>query len=93
MKHLYVTILFSLFTVISIHGQETIKHIVQRGETLESIAKDYNLSQTELQNANYDMEIFYTGLENGWMDDQLGQGANRYKCTLCGGSGKCKYCQ
>lgn len=63
MKHLWLTILLSLFTAISIHGQETIKHIVQRGETLESIVKDYNLSQTELQNANYDMEIFYTGLE------------------------------
>lgn len=63
MKQHCITILLSLFSVISIHGQETIKHIVQRGETFESIAKDYNLSQTELQKANYDMGIFYTGLE------------------------------
>ena len=63
MKNFYVTILLTLFSVISIQGQETIKHIVQRGETFESIAKDYNLSQTELQSVNYDMDIFYTGLE------------------------------
>lgn len=30
---------------------------------------------------------------DGLMDDNLGGGVNRHKCTLCGGSGKCKYCQ
>ena len=63
MKHLYVIILLSLSTIIQVHGQEIKKHVVQRGETLESIAKDYNLSPNELHNANNDMEIFYTGLE------------------------------
>lgn len=53
----------SLFSIAHIYGQNIKKHIVQRGETLESIAKDYNISQNELQNANNDMEIFYTGLE------------------------------
>ena len=63
MKHLYVIILLSLSTIIQVHGQEIKKHVVQRGETLESIAKDYNLSPNELHNANNDMEIFYTELE------------------------------
>lgn len=63
MKHLYVIILLSLSTIIQVHGQEIKKHVVLRGETLESIAKDYNLSPNELHNANNDMEIFYTGLE------------------------------
>lgn len=63
MKHLYVIILLSLSIIIQVHGQEIKKHVVQRGETLESIAKDYNLSPNELHNANNDMEIFYTGLE------------------------------
>ena len=63
MKHLYVIILLCLSTSIHVHGQEVKKHVIQRGETLESIAKDYNLSLTELQNANNDMEIFYTGAE------------------------------
>lgn len=63
MKHLYVIILLCLSTSIHVHGQEVKKHVIQRGETLESIAKDYNLSLTELQNANNDMEIFYTGEE------------------------------
>lgn len=30
---------------------------------------------------------------DGFMDGQFGQGANAHKCTLCGGTGKCKYCQ
>lgn len=63
MKHLCVIILLSLSSIVHIHGQEIKKHVVQRGETLESIAKDYNLSPNELQSANNDMEIFYTGLE------------------------------
>ena len=63
MKHLYVIILLSLSTIIQVNGQEIKKHVVHRGETLESIAKDYNLSPNELHNANNDMKIFYTGLE------------------------------
>lgn len=63
MKHLYVIIFLSLSAIIQVHGQEIKKHVVQRGETLESIANDYNLSPNELHNANNDMEIFYTGLE------------------------------
>lgn len=63
MKHLCVIILLSLSSIVHIHGQEIKKHVVQRGETLESIAKDYNLSPNELRSANNDMEIFYTGLE------------------------------
>ena len=55
MKHLYVIILLCLSTSIHVHGQEVKKHVIQRVETLESIAKDYNLSLTELQNANNDM--------------------------------------
>lgn len=63
MKRFYVILLFSLFIITYVCGQEIKKHVVQRGETLESIAKNYNLSPTELRNANNDMEIFYTGLE------------------------------
>ncbi len=63
MKRFYATILFALSIITHVYGQETRKHIVQRGETLESIAHDYNLSSAELQSANYDMEVFYTGLE------------------------------
>lgn len=64
MKRLYVILLFGgLFSVFNALGQEVSKHVVQRGESLESIAKDYNISTTELKNANNDFEIFYTGLE------------------------------
>lgn len=30
---------------------------------------------------------------DGLMDGMFGQGPNSHKCTLCGGTGKCKYCQ
>lgn len=30
---------------------------------------------------------------DGLMSGSFGQGADALKCTLCGGSGKCKYCQ
>ena len=46
MKRFFVIILLSLFTITYICGQEIKKHVVQRGETLESIAKNYNISPT-----------------------------------------------
>ena len=49
MKRFFVIILLSLFTITYICGQEIKKHVVQRGETLESIAKNYNISPTELR--------------------------------------------
>ena len=30
---------------------------------------------------------------DGLMDGMFGQGPNSHKCTLCGGTGKYKYCQ
>ena len=63
MKRFYVIILLDLFAIFNVWGQNIKKHIVLRGETLESIAQDYNLSLTELRKANIDMEVFYTGLE------------------------------
>lgn len=63
MKRFYVIVLLGMSFVIHAHGQEMTKHVVQRGETFESIAHAYNLSQQELQEANHDMEVFYTGLE------------------------------
>lgn len=64
MKRFYVILLlWGLFSVFNAFGQEVRKHVVQRGETLESIAKDYDIPTTELKNANNDFELFYTGLE------------------------------
>lgn len=63
MRNLLVFILLGLFSITHTYGQEMKKHIVQRGETLESVAQDYNLSVDELRRANFDFELFYTGLE------------------------------
>lgn len=46
-------------------GQTTadcIKYTVQRGETIESIAKKYSLSLRELSEYNHNMDVFYTGM-------------------------------
>lgn len=46
-------------------GQDIVnlKHIVQRGETIESLADKYRLSTDILKTVNLGMETFYTGLE------------------------------
>lgn len=49
----------------SCYGQDIVNlsHIVQRGETLESLANRYRLTTEMLKTVNLDMDTFYTGLE------------------------------
>ena len=49
----------------SCYGQDIVNlsHIVQRGETLESLADRYRLTTEMLKTVNLDMDTFYTGLE------------------------------
>ncbi len=44
---------------LSISAQETKTHIIQRGETIESIAKKYGISEADLKEANPDIKKFY----------------------------------
>ena len=46
-------------------GQDIVhlSHIVQRGETLETLADRYRLTTEMLKTVNLDMDTFYTGLE------------------------------
>lgn len=46
-------------------GQDIVNlsHIVQRGETLETLADRYRLTTEMLKTVNLDMDTFYTGLE------------------------------
>ena len=48
----------------SCYGQDIVNlsHIVQRGETLESLADRYRLTTEMLKTVNLDMDTFYTGL-------------------------------
>ena len=59
----FLTIAFLLCTTTSIAQQKN-KHTVQKGETIESIAKKYNITVANLQEANPDIDIlFYVGLK------------------------------
>ena len=62
MKKLLVC-LFMLLPFTAIMGQQ-VSHTVQRGETLESIAKKYNVSVYALQQANPgSKDLIYTGMK------------------------------
>ena len=55
--------LFMLLQFAAVMGQQ-VSHTVQRGETLESIAKKYNVSVYALQQANPDAkDLIYTGMK------------------------------
>lgn len=56
-------LVFGMPTVI--YGQEIVylKHIVQRGETIESLADMYDVNEDILKSINYELDTFYTGLE------------------------------
>ena len=61
------TIVIMLFVLIPTKGigQDIVylSHIVQRGETLETLADRYRLTTEMLKTVNLDMDTFYTGLE------------------------------
>lgn len=61
MSRIIMTILLTVITAYAI-GQNSVSHIVQRGETLEYIAQIYGITTDELKANNSDMEVFYTGL-------------------------------
>ena len=63
MKRLFIT--FILFTIAyCVFSQNTVTHIVQRAETIQSIAKTYGVSVTDIQNANSDVKnVLYVGMK------------------------------
>ena len=53
-----------IFINCHIYGQNTVKHIVQRGETISSIAQKYGITEKELVEKNPSIKDFlYTGME------------------------------
>lgn len=69
MRRIYMTIVLFAMMFCSYSakswGQDIVnlKHIVQRGETIETLADKYRLSTDILKTVNLGMETFYTGLE------------------------------
>ena len=55
-------LLLSILFPFDGQGQEMRSYVVQRGETIESIAQEHDITVEELKSANQDMELFYTGL-------------------------------
>lgn len=63
MKKLFFSLLLVLIS-INIYAQTTMSHTIQRGETLESVAKKYGITVADLQQANPDTkEYFYAGMK------------------------------
>lgn len=58
------TLIVALVAVsLSAWCQNTLQYVVQRGETMESVAQTFGVSLDEMKAANPDMELFYTGLQ------------------------------
>lgn len=63
MKKIFITFIL-LFIFLGMSAQTTISHIVRRGETIESIAKKYEVSVEELQQLNPSTKKYlYAGMK------------------------------
>lgn len=60
-----ILVMIFLSNPVECLGQDIVNlnHIVQRGETIESLADKYRLTTDILKTANFGMDVFYTGLE------------------------------
>lgn len=64
MKRLTLAIVIFLGICINIDAQDVVKHVVKRGETLSSIAKQYGTTEQEIKNLNPNVKtVIYAGLE------------------------------
>lgn len=63
MKRLTLAIVIFLGICINIDAQDVVKHVVKRGETLSSIAKQYGTTEQEIKNLNPNVKtVIYAGL-------------------------------
>ena len=51
LKKLFLSAVLCTASMVAMAQSQIITHVVQRGETLESIAKYYNISVADLKNA------------------------------------------
>ena len=64
MKRFFLSLSFAVASVVAMAQAETATHIVQRGETLESIAKDYNVDVDVLDRLNPNADgVVYVGMK------------------------------
>lgn len=63
-KRFIFFVLFCTVCVFAMAQSQTVTHVVQRGETIESIAKDYHVSVNDINKANPNVEgVIYVGMK------------------------------
>lgn len=63
-KKTILSIILLLVCVFAMAQSQTITHVVQRGETIESIARYYNVSVEDISKANPNMDgVVYVGMK------------------------------
>ena len=64
-KYNFIMVMFILLCSVKSWGQDIVnlRHIVQRGETIEILADKYRLTTDILKAVNLGMDTFYTGME------------------------------
>lgn len=64
LKKLFLSAVLCTASMVTMAQSQIITHVVQRGETLESIAKYYNISVADLNNANPNADgLIYVGMK------------------------------
>lgn len=63
-KRFFLSVILCTICVLAMAQSQTVTHVVQRGETLESIAEYYNVSVEDIDKANPNMDgVVYVGLK------------------------------
>ena len=63
-KKFFLSVLLCTVCVFSMAQSQTVTHVVQRGETLESIAEYYKVSVADINKANPNADgIIYVGMK------------------------------
>lgn len=63
-KKIFLTVVFCTVSVFTMAQSQTVTHVVQRGETIESIAEIYKVSVRDINKANPNADgIVYVGMK------------------------------
>ena len=64
MKRLFISTIISAISIIAMAQTQSVTHVVQRGETIESIAEYYHVSVADINKANPNAEgLVYVGMK------------------------------
>lgn len=87
MKYKSFLIVFMALCCLAIMAQQEKKHTIQRGETIESIAKKYDITVTDLQEANPNLnKFFFVGMKINIPSKTLSESAKKEPIVLSKGN-------